>query len=71
MARRSTSAAGSPRPTGRATRSSTSPGWPPGCGWRWAVPRPPIVGVRAGATSLLVRRETEDDLLRRDLAPGY
>ena len=32
------------------------------------VGRPPVVGVRDGRTTLLVRRETEDDLLRRDLA---
>ena len=27
------------------------------------VPRPPVVGVRAGRDQVLVRRETEDDLL--------
>ncbi|HEX3790556.1 MAG TPA: diaminopimelate decarboxylase [Pseudonocardiaceae bacterium] len=32
------------------------------------VGRPPIVGVTDGAARVLVRRETEDDLLRRDLA---
>ena len=31
------------------------------------VCRPPIVGVVAGVARLLVRRETEEDLLRRDL----
>ncbi|MGA6163285.1 diaminopimelate decarboxylase [Amycolatopsis magusensis] len=31
------------------------------------VGRPPLVGVRDGAASLLVRRETEEDLLARDL----
>ena len=31
------------------------------------VGRPPIVGVAAGAARPLVRRETEEDLLRRDL----
>ena len=31
------------------------------------VCRPPIVGVAAGVARLLVRRETEEDLLRRDL----
>ncbi|MEU5691966.1 diaminopimelate decarboxylase [Actinosynnema sp. NPDC020468] len=31
------------------------------------VCRPPIVGVRHGEPRLLVRRETEEDLLRRDL----
>ncbi len=30
------------------------------------VPRPPVVGVRDGASTELVRRETEDDLLRLD-----
>jgi diaminopimelate decarboxylase len=35
------------------------------------VPRPPVVAVRAGRSNLIVRRETEDDLLRLDagLAP--
>jgi diaminopimelate decarboxylase len=33
------------------------------------VARPPVVGVRDGATAELVRRETEDDLLRLD--PGW
>jgi diaminopimelate decarboxylase len=32
------------------------------------VPRPPVVAVRDGAASVIVRRETEDDLLRLD--PG-
>ena len=31
------------------------------------VGRPPLVGVRDGLATLLVRRETEEDLLRRDL----
>ena len=31
------------------------------------VPRPPVVAVTEGEPSLLVRRETEDDLLRLDL----
>jgi diaminopimelate decarboxylase len=31
------------------------------------VCRPPIVGVRAGLARTLVRRETEEDLFRRDL----
>jgi diaminopimelate decarboxylase len=30
------------------------------------VPRPPVVAVRAGASRVLVRRETEDDLLALD-----
>ncbi|SOD73295.1 diaminopimelate decarboxylase [Jatrophihabitans sp. GAS493] len=33
------------------------------------VPRPPVIGVCAGQTSVLLRRETEDDLLRLD--PGW
>ena len=31
------------------------------------VPRPPVVAVREGTSRVLVRRETEDDLLRLDL----
>ena len=31
------------------------------------VGRPPVVAVRDGAARLLVRRETESDLLRRDI----
>ena len=31
------------------------------------VPRPPVVAVRDGAARLIVRRETEDDLLRLDV----
>jgi diaminopimelate decarboxylase len=31
------------------------------------VPRPPVVAVRDGAAQVLVRRETEDDLLRLDM----
>ena len=30
------------------------------------VPRPPVVGVKDGALTVLVRRETQDDLLRLD-----
>jgi diaminopimelate decarboxylase len=30
------------------------------------VPRPPVVAVRDGVASIIVRRETEDDLLRLD-----
>ncbi len=30
------------------------------------LPRPPVVGVREGRTTLLVRRETDEDLLRLD-----
>jgi diaminopimelate decarboxylase len=33
------------------------------------VGRPPLVGVRDGVVRELVRRETEEDLLRRDLMP--
>ncbi|MDT7570968.1 MAG: diaminopimelate decarboxylase [Actinomycetota bacterium] len=32
------------------------------------VPRPPVVAVRDGAARVIVRRETEDDLLRLDLS---
>ena len=31
------------------------------------IGRPPLVGIRDGVATLLVRRETEEDLLRRDL----
>ena len=31
------------------------------------VPRPPVVAVRDGAARVIVRRETEDDLLRLDV----
>jgi diaminopimelate decarboxylase len=31
------------------------------------VPRPPVVAVRDGAARVLVRRETEDDLLALDV----
>src|SRR5262249_60635059 len=31
------------------------------------VPRPPVVAVADGAARLIVRRETEDDLLRLDV----
>jgi len=34
------------------------------------VLRPPVVAVNDGASRVLVRRETEDDLLRLDLGPG-
>jgi diaminopimelate decarboxylase len=30
------------------------------------VPRPPVVGVKHGGSTVLVRRETQDDLLRLD-----
>jgi diaminopimelate decarboxylase len=33
------------------------------------VPRPPVVAVRNGSSTVIVRRETEDDLLRLD--PGW
>ncbi len=33
------------------------------------VPRPPVVAVRDGQARVVVRRETEDDLLRLDVAP--
>jgi diaminopimelate decarboxylase len=32
------------------------------------VPRPPVIGVRDGDSTVLLRRETEDDLLRLDSA---
>jgi diaminopimelate decarboxylase len=31
------------------------------------VPRPPVVAVREGASRVIVRRETEDDLLALDV----
>jgi diaminopimelate decarboxylase len=31
------------------------------------VPRPPVLAVREGQATVLVRRETEDDLLALDL----
>lgn len=31
------------------------------------VGRPPVVAVRGGAARLLIRRETESDMLRRDI----
>ena len=34
------------------------------------VPRPPVVAVRDGATRVIVRRETEDDLLALDVGWG-
>jgi diaminopimelate decarboxylase len=34
------------------------------------VPRPPVVAVRDGRASVLLRRETEDDLLRLDAGIG-
>jgi diaminopimelate decarboxylase len=33
------------------------------------VPRPPVVAVRDGSAQVIVRRETEDDLLRLDVEP--
>src|SRR5206468_6931139 len=33
------------------------------------VPRPPVVAVRDGHARVIVRRETEDDLLRLDAEP--
>jgi diaminopimelate decarboxylase len=34
------------------------------------VPRPPVVAVRDGVAQVIVRRETEDDLLRLDMGVG-
>ncbi len=34
------------------------------------VPRPPVVAVRDGASQVIVRRETEEDLLRLDAGTG-
>ncbi len=34
------------------------------------VARPPVIAVRDGAARIIVRRETEDDLLRLDAGPG-
>ena len=34
------------------------------------TPRPPVLAARDGAVRVLVRRETEDDLLRLDLGAG-
>jgi diaminopimelate decarboxylase len=34
------------------------------------VPRPPVVSVRDGVTTVVVRRESEDDLLRLDAGAG-
>jgi diaminopimelate decarboxylase len=34
------------------------------------APRPPVVAVLDGASRVVVRRESEDDLLRLDLGPG-
>jgi diaminopimelate decarboxylase len=31
------------------------------------VPRPPVVAVRDGVATVIVRRETEDDLLALDV----
>jgi diaminopimelate decarboxylase len=31
------------------------------------VPRPPVIAVRDGRARVIVRRETEDDLLRLDV----
>jgi diaminopimelate decarboxylase len=33
------------------------------------VPRPAVVGVHGGSSRVLVRRETEEDLVRLDLMP--
>jgi len=35
-----------------------------------SVPRPPVVAVRDGTSTVIVRRETEDDLLRLDTGAG-
>ncbi len=35
------------------------------------VPRPPVIAVRDGIASVIVRRETEDDLLRLDMGVGH
>jgi diaminopimelate decarboxylase len=32
-----------------------------------AVPRPPVVAVKGGASRVMLRRETNDDLLGLDL----
>jgi diaminopimelate decarboxylase len=34
------------------------------------VPRPPVVSVRDGESRTILRRETEDDLLRLDTGLG-
>ncbi|MCL9759528.1 diaminopimelate decarboxylase [Frankia sp. AiPa1] len=34
------------------------------------VPRPPVIAVRDGSARVIVRRETEDDLLRLDVDPA-
>jgi diaminopimelate decarboxylase len=34
-----------------------------------AVPRPPVVALRDGSAYEIVRRETEEDLLRLDVLP--
>jgi diaminopimelate decarboxylase len=34
------------------------------------VPRPPVIAVRGGVTTVVVRRETEEDLLRTDVGVG-
>jgi diaminopimelate decarboxylase len=34
------------------------------------VPRPPVIAVRDGAARVIVRRETEDDLLKLDVDPA-
>ena len=33
----------------------------------WVTSRPPVVAVKDGAARVVVRRETEDDLLRLDM----
>ncbi|HWR85406.1 MAG TPA: diaminopimelate decarboxylase [Rhodoglobus sp.] len=40
-------------------------GWAMGSNYNY-LPRPPVVAVRDGAARVIVRGETEDDLLRRD-----
>jgi diaminopimelate decarboxylase len=32
------------------------------------VPRPPVIAVRDGAATVLLRRETEDDILALDVS---
>jgi diaminopimelate decarboxylase len=32
------------------------------------VPRPPVIAVRDGAAKVLLRRETEDDILALDVS---
>jgi diaminopimelate decarboxylase len=35
------------------------------------VPRPPVIAVRGGATTVVLRRETEEDLLRTDVGARW